>query len=63
MFYHHNKSKELHRFSCTNCDSFVTVDFSKVKRDYVAVCKKCGEKYPFSVSDVRLIRAQKKHIK
>jgi len=63
MFYHHNKGKQLHRFSCMNCDAVVTVDFGRVKSKFVAKCGKCGEEYPFSESDVRLIRKQKKHIK
>ena len=63
MFYHHQKKDQIHKFSCTNCDSFVTVDFSKVKDGFVARCRKCGAEYPFNKSDERLIRKQKKHIK
>ena len=63
MFYHHNKGKDLHRFSCTECDAVVTVDFGRVKKNFVAKCGKCGTEYPFNESDVRLIRKQKKHIK
>ncbi|PLX66305.1 MAG: hypothetical protein C0602_11615 [Denitrovibrio sp.] len=63
MFYHHNKDKQLHRFSCTNCDAVVLVDFSRVSKNFVARCRNCGAEYPFSESDRRLVRKQKKHIK
>ena len=63
MFYHHQKRGQIHTFSCTSCDAGVTVDFSKVKNNYIAKCRKCGTEYPFNKSDERLIRAQKKHIK
>lgn len=62
MFYHHRKESQIHRFPCTACGADVAVDFSKVKRNYIARCRKCGAEYPFNESDVRLIRKQKKHI-
>ncbi|XOB64803.1 hypothetical protein ACMC5R_11985 [Deferribacteres bacterium DY0037] len=60
--YQKKTGNRIHKFECSNCKAPVSVDFSKVKRGYFAICRQCGTEFPFNESDERLVRKIKKSI-
>jgi len=64
MIFNRNKNvgSRIYKFNCAKCSEPVSVNFSRVKKGFKAICRKCGAEYPFSESDERLVRKFKKSI-